>query len=427
MAIQATQPNRIQRVAGVAASRSPAPHTTLPRPVGTALSCLVAFLAIGAGQCLAQDGDGDGIDDALEYMLGERFAPVYYTHSEEVYMPARPNWFMPRVHMRYEHSDCSDHQILDKGEVNIFTIGEQDHQNVVFPCNHSGEFLHSSGGPPGSSDSHYFLQIPDDSDELVTRQGIPDATQWSCFTHVQWSPAYPEHYDIQYIFFYAYNGDLGGLGGSHEGDWEHVTMRIGADQDTIQAIYFAAHNSEGRWYFPGEFEMEDGRPVVYSALDSHASYPDEGVHLRFPASDYTDKGTRKNFDFDTIPLGEYDSPASNQEWLRYNGTWGERGPFFNGPYGPAFQGWFAREETSNNPPPVQGETHYAIAEGETCNGDGTGDWECPWIDFTYAAQHMPAGESLRLRAGEYTATGPVSFSTEMTISSYGGVARISAQ
>ena len=88
----------------------------------------------------------DGLDDAIENALALRFAPVLYLHRQESYYPATPTWFMDRVHMRYNHNNCSDDQILDLGQVNNVTIGQQRHRDKNFVCSHSGDENLSSGG-----------------------------------------------------------------------------------------------------------------------------------------------------------------------------------------------------------------------------------------------------------------------------------------
>jgi len=36
--------------------------------------------------------------------------------------------------------------------------------------------------------------------------------------------------------------------GSHEGDWEHITVRVSPDGEKIIGVYMAAHGWEGRWF-----------------------------------------------------------------------------------------------------------------------------------------------------------------------------------
>ena len=56
---------------------------------------------------------------------------------------------------------------------------------------------------------------------------------------------------------------------------------------------------------------------------------------------------QKPYTHQYIRVGDFDSSATGQEWLRYTGYWGQLGfPIVggavvaNGPFGPAFQPWW---------------------------------------------------------------------------------------
>jgi len=130
---------------------------------------------------------------------------------------------------------------------------------------------------------------------------------------------------IQYLCLYGYNqpytittklgtlykGDVMNFQNAHEGDLEHITLKIksasdidtGAMDDKLVAIYYGSHGTtnEGLWmYAPGskgneleEFAVGDeGRPIVFSAYGGHGNYPKEGVYTRVYgfANDITKKG-----------------------------------------------------------------------------------------------------------------------------------------
>lgn len=148
-------------------------------------------------------------------------------------------------------------------------------------------------------------------------------------------------YDITYIVFYPYNGPTSkivtGLG-AHEGDLEHVTVRLRLGTDELMGIFFSAHGSDESVWVPLE-QIEyvdtpsDGRHfVVYSARSSHANYPkaksydriarDLGpIKLHFAADECKD-GFRWNSWDNIINVGTYESPLNGQTWVRYNGRWG---------------------------------------------------------------------------------------------------------
>lgn len=60
----------------------------------------------------------------------------------------------------------------------------------------------------------------------------------------------------------------------HEGDWEGVTVVLERRQGALVPVgaTYDAHGREVRWNWE-DLETEDGRPKVYVAVGSHASYP----------------------------------------------------------------------------------------------------------------------------------------------------------
>lgn len=142
---------------------------------------------------------------------------------------------------------------------------------------------------------------------------------------------------LQYWFFYVYN-DKQFMGvGLHEGDWEMVQIRLGADEDP-DAMTFAQHNYGHRRSW-GQVESQDGRPVVYVARGSQASYPEAG---KFRAPIVPDIADGK------VPLTDPELVVLNgrEPWLQWPGRWGStqaRNPAESwSPHGPAFQSKWRR-------------------------------------------------------------------------------------
>ena len=104
---------------------------------------------------------------------------------------------MDMTHMRYNHNNCSDHQILDLGQVNNTTIGQQRHRdtNAFQLCSHTGDDNLSSAG---TSTTRFFWQIPNDDNEETTRTGIRVLNEWICFVNVRRSITFFQHFDVQY-------------------------------------------------------------------------------------------------------------------------------------------------------------------------------------------------------------------------------------
>jgi hypothetical protein len=157
-----------------------------------------------------------------------------------------------------------------------------------------------------------------------------------------------------YFFFYPFNGSISkALELTHEGDWEHIKVEVNKAGTEIHRIYFAAH-AGGAWHSKstasrkGFSSVFQTHPVVYSARDSHASYPTAGKqHRSGLPDDWTGRGKSmdcwqgKRFEL----LGNKSAPSAGQDWLRYGGFWGHLGaglPLIpdRGPMGPAYKSWW---------------------------------------------------------------------------------------
>ncbi|KAL2071778.1 hypothetical protein VTL71DRAFT_13013 [Oculimacula yallundae] len=120
--------------------------------------------------------------------------------------------------------------------------------------------------------------------------------------------------DAYWFYFYSYNLGTTVLGcrfGNHIGDWEHSLIRF--HNGVPKAIFFSAHSGGIAYTYSavekGKGKGREGRPVLYSALGSHAMYAQPGSHpyiLPFGIlADVTDRG----------PLWD---PAQNYLAYHYN-------------------------------------------------------------------------------------------------------------
>lgn len=274
----------------------------------------------------------------------ERFAPEVHLHPDDSYRPASVNWYLDRTRLRLQKRLRRDLHALERGEVTRGTLP-----------------LPSVAGQSarGSACSDFFLQIPNDGAELDVRGGALGSAE--CYVHVRPVLGDDAFFDIQYWFFYAYNG-AADHHIAHEGDWEHVTVRVTNDaHPAVNRTYFGAHSpGDGGWRtasgaaadgdVSGGFSWSSGgRPIVFSTNGSHASYPFPGDNQRrWPkAADRTRWGgpiwdTSKSLQLVAVS----GRPTGGNEWLTYSGRWGEIGLWWwkwagHGPFGPAFQrSWY---------------------------------------------------------------------------------------
>ncbi|KAH6968464.1 hypothetical protein HG530_013588 [Fusarium avenaceum] len=155
--------------------------------------------------------------------------------------------------------------------------------------------------------------------------------------------------DAFWFFFYSYN-----LGqtvfdirfGNHVGDWEHCMMRF--EHGVPRGVFFSEHEG-GQAYAFEAVEKRGERPVIYSAVGSHAMYALPGNHayvLPFKLlKDVTDKGplwdpalNNYAYHYDHAKEKDHDPDAKHEplslipaasnphaptSWFHYRGSWGD--------------------------------------------------------------------------------------------------------
>jgi len=130
---------------------------------------------------------------------------------------------------------------------------------------------------------------------------------------------------VQYWLWYLYNPKNFVLAGEHEGDWEFVQVGYGGGVPVCMTC--SQHKSGGaRWWW--ELERQDGRPVVYVALGSHANYF-EPKKAQTDFDDEADGGT----ELDPLAWRDFD-PA----WDSWPGRWGNSTGLGTSPQSPGCQG-----------------------------------------------------------------------------------------
>ena len=173
----------------------------------------------------------------------------------------------------------------------------------------------------------------------------------------------PTKSDIQYWFFYPYNGPgtlylkrLGLLGrykslgdklltpcGQHEGDWEHLTVTIYNNSGKVKSVYLSQHSS-GKRYSGSKLKKiyHGGRMKVYASLNGHAIHASAERHyyktvkagvIEGRLVDNTE-GAKKGKTFDSktkfriIAVSRMKKDANTRygiktpSWFKYKGRWG---------------------------------------------------------------------------------------------------------
>jgi hypothetical protein len=124
---------------------------------------------------------------------------------------------------------------------------------------------------------------------------------------------------LQYWFFYFYDDPtLAANLGAHEGDWEMIQLRIPHGANEPDVAVYAQHNYAGRSDWPKMAVA--GRPVVYVARGSHASYFEPGLYGTKGWFDVADgEGRCPDLDLEVI---DDDAPP----WVGWPGQWGDTSP-----------------------------------------------------------------------------------------------------
>lgn len=251
--------------------------------------------------------------------------------------------------------DCKmlESKILEYAPVFHFTDRE-----IYLPTS-AEEFL-KSARPAPDNERKPGLKLKSDSETL--RAGNLEKAK--VYTNVKVHGGYTE---IQYWLLYAYNGpgtsylkrppllidgettyqSMGDRSmnplGVHEGDWEHIAVRIANGSGALLKVYLAQHDG-GRW-IDSDKVLKDKRIKIYISSNGHASYATSERHydafkdigiLEFRLLNDTSNANReldarkclqiiglsrlgKEWGADQKKALEVSSP----DWMKYTGRWGK--------------------------------------------------------------------------------------------------------
>lgn len=147
---------------------------------------------------------------------------------------------------------------------------------------------------------------------------------------------HPDGKVLQYWLWYYYNPKSYVGYGAHEGDWEMVQVHLDRTNAPVRAT--AAQHSAGEKCDWNLIQKNGaGRPVIYVAVGSHASYFSSGYHAGVDGS-YND---RAGGDGERVTPTVEDISGSGPKWLAWPGRCGgsEKGlAGADSPRGPAKQG-----------------------------------------------------------------------------------------
>jgi hypothetical protein len=307
--------------------------------------------------------DETGLPSPEEQLrLALQYAPRVWLHTSERFGPLDPGEFVLASQLEW-HLRRRDEKVESRGNVVAARLGRRCGE-VSGGCYEFGGYrtrdltrpFAGRGRPRNLSLRRGFALDVEPSAVRGQAGRDPDATVFFEFRRV--GPALR----VTYWFFYGYSrphflDDVPGADQltdrlSHEGDWENVDVALTSDGSAPVAVFFYGHGKPTRVAWtevckvgsnPDDCSLgaEPGHPVVYSALDSHASYAKAGrkpVCLKLAgkqvcAVDVRERGFR--WDAWTGPNGV--RPVRSEAWYGFGGAWGSAGSISDrtGPLGPS--------------------------------------------------------------------------------------------
>lgn len=257
--------------------------------------------------------------------LIKKHGPILYLHPKEKYKLDSPFYYMNNAWL-----------VNEKGT---------KIQTSLASFKEDYEYIKSAGNINGRAVNSIWLK-PDNLSAIKSG----NINRAKSIVHVKNSV--PGYTDIQFWFFYAYNGpgtakvrlgeiysNTGELKpfGEHTADWEHVTLRFENASKKVTSVYFAQHNY-GEVKLANQVDWDKNHLVMYSSKNGHASYSGKGKnshrvlhkctakilgkctgHLDVDLLNYTDKGNRFNaYETNNFYVVNYEQA----DWATLEFRWG---------------------------------------------------------------------------------------------------------
>lgn len=286
--------------------------------------------------------------------LAYQYAPIRYFHKKEQYFPTDFEAQLPYLSL---YTSNSKNPYMKDLNVENFTKFVQENKDT----------------------KNYKLRIRAEFEKKARAGNLKTA---KCYSNPHKVMRNGKRYiEIPYAFYYGYNGTPRSdnvLYDSlvqkfdthyHEGDWEHITVVL-HENGNLYGIYYACHGTQEARFYKKEgnfskinrddgYKLKDGRPVVFSALETHASYNRIGSMTRrlkprgeYPAIFYKVVGelyivpsdkTGSKYSLDCREEGRLETfnLEWQKTWMPFQGKYAKEG----GPHGPGPQRYWSKQES----------------------------------------------------------------------------------
>ncbi|GAB5528153.1 MAG: hypothetical protein Roseis2KO_60250 [Roseivirga sp.] len=317
----------------------------------------------------AQEGSTETVTPEELQEMYEKFAPLVVFEKDEKYGPSSVEWFLDFVELKKRIKGGMDEVV-------------SEHPTGSDLAQYGGYFE-----DPTDMGTSYFLK----EKNKQGRKGQdylahPDSKDFpTCYVRGAMLKSDPAMWDLQYWFFYPYNGTLkvlesaGSLAAipamlpgwtgaqiantfaEHVGDWEHVSVRVKKTSSGTELVKvgFHAHDSDMEWKTPLEIGIDHSdhgvHPIVYAGYGSHGMYPQgnwawKGAIPDTLADKPEDGRCWKSWG-KVSEISYRNAALNNHHWMRYLAVWGQTygqwihlGPLGKAtptsPYGPACKSSF---------------------------------------------------------------------------------------
>ena len=341
--------------------------------------------------------NNDGTEETYllpEFRWAENFRPQKTTGGLEVdpsYLLMR---YEPRLHYDLQEQYFADsaaeatggpeNRILASNKETILAAHELGYPTPSLSLLSEPEFAYGviDEGPEYAEDAAYLHADPELSNQDYGRiHKDPETAAW-------W---------LDYWFYYYYDS-LEVLGiGVHEGDWEHIALRLDEEGIPDLAVY-SRHGSESAACEGSvvEWEVSDANtvsPNVYVANASHANYFRPGIYEReiyLPEDEANGNGGTVTPKVTEVEDGAYSSSTALPRWFYWTGKWGASG-------GEGFD-----QESPSSPARNSDEWEnlqaFADASEENCDVEGLGERPSAQRQQSSAVQQQPQPSSPEISA-----------------------------